>query len=71
MRRIAIVFTTVLVSFALSAQNVSAAPGNGFVGACNMLVDATMASIPMAHDAAQGNAGMSHAVAVSGTPGCQ
>ncbi len=44
----------------------SAAPGTGLVGACNMLLDATMVTIPMARDAAQGNAGMFHAVDVSG-----
>jgi hypothetical protein len=35
-------------------------------GALNMLHDPTMAATPMARDAAQGNAGMFHAVAVSG-----
>ncbi len=64
MRRIAIVFSTVLVSFAISAQIPSA--GTGLVGACNMLRDVTMPTIPMIHDAAQGNAGMFIAVAVSG-----
>jgi hypothetical protein len=68
MRRIALVFTTVLVSFALSAQNVSAAPGPAFCGALNMLHDDTMVSVPMTHDAAQGNAGMD--TAVDGT-GCK
>jgi hypothetical protein len=42
------------------------APGTGLVGACNMLLDKTMVWIPMARDAAQGNAGMFHAVDVSG-----
>jgi len=42
------------------------APGGGFAGALNMLHDATMFTIPMAHDAPQGNVGMFHAVAVSG-----
>jgi hypothetical protein len=41
------------------------ASGTACVGALNMLRDATMFTIPMAHDAAQGNAGMFHAVAVS------
>ena len=36
------------------------------VGALNMLHDATMFTIPMVHDAAQGNAGMFVAVANSG-----
>ena len=42
------------------------APGTGLPGALNMLRDATMFTIPMARDAAQGNAGMFHAVDVSG-----
>jgi len=42
------------------------APGTGLAGAKNMVHDATMLTIPMAHDADQGNAGMSHAVGVSG-----
>jgi hypothetical protein len=47
----------------------AAAPGptpGGYVGACNMLHDATMFTIPMARAAAQGIAGMWHAVDVSG-----
>ena len=35
-------------------------------GAHNMLNDPTMRTIPMSNDAAQGNVGMFHAVAVSG-----
>lgn len=42
------------------------APGTGLPGALNMIHDATMLTIPMARDAEQGNAGMFHAVAVSG-----
>lgn len=42
------------------------APGTGLPGALNMLHDATMLTIPMAHDAAQGNAGMFLAVDNSG-----
>ena len=42
------------------------APGTGLPGALNMLHDPTMFTIPMARDAAQGNAGMFHAVDVSG-----
>jgi hypothetical protein len=42
------------------------APGTGLPGALNMVHDATMLTIPMARDAAQGNAGMFHAVDVSG-----
>ena len=43
-----------------------AAPGTGMAGALNMLHDAKMFTVPMVRDAAQGNAGMFHAVAVSG-----
>ncbi len=42
------------------------APGTGLPGALNMLHDATMLTIPMARNADQGNAGMFHAVDVSG-----
>ena len=42
------------------------APGTGLPGALNMLHDPTMATIPMARDAAQGNAGMFNAVDKSG-----
>jgi len=44
----------------------SPAPGTGLTGACNMLLDPTMATVPMTHDSANGNAGMFRAVAVSG-----
>ncbi len=46
----------------ISAQ---AATGPAHCGALNMLHDPTMATVPMTHDAAQGNAGMFNAVAVS------
>ena len=49
-----------------SAEASCPAPGTGLPGALNMVHDATMLTIPMTHDAAQGNAGMFHAVAVSG-----
>ena len=49
-----------------SAEASCPAPGTGLPGALNMLHDATMFTIPMVHDAAQGNAGMFHAVDVSG-----
>jgi hypothetical protein len=42
------------------------APGTGLPGGLNMIHDPTMASIPMERDAPQGNAGMFHAVDVSG-----
>jgi len=41
-------------------------PGTGLPGALNMVHDATMLTTPMARDADQGNAGMFHAVDVSG-----
>jgi hypothetical protein len=70
MRRLIIVIMSsaiLLVATAGAAiAGPGAAPGTGLVGACNMLLDATMVSIPMARDAAQGNAGMFHAVDVSG-----
>lgn len=53
------------VSFAEGSRP-CVAPGGGYSGALNMLHDPTMATIPMARDAAQGNAGMFHAVDVSG-----
>jgi len=49
-----------------AVSNSCVAPGTGLPGALNMLHDPTMATTPMARDAAQGNAGMFHAVAVSG-----
>ena len=59
-----------LVVFGLTGTVGAAAsppsPAPCTLGALNMLHDATMATIPMTHDAAQGNAGMSTAVAVSG-----
>jgi len=42
------------------------APGTDLAGAFNMIHDLTMLDIPMARDAEQGNAGMFHAVEVSG-----
>ena len=68
---------TMLVALALAAVMLTAnpaqaagrtcpAPGTGLPGALNMLHDATMATIPMARDAAQGNAGMFNAVDKSG-----
>jgi len=41
---------------------------NGYCGALNMLMDATMGTIPMTRNAAQGNAGMFQAVGVSDCP---
>ncbi|HLY25012.1 MAG TPA: hypothetical protein VKQ72_01655 [Aggregatilineales bacterium] len=48
------------------ASGTCPAPGTGLPGALNMVADGTMLTIPMAHDAAQGNAGMSIAVGNSG-----
>jgi hypothetical protein len=58
----------------LSAAPAAAAPGptpSGYTGACNMLVDPTMMTVPMVKNTLNGNgfngdAGMFHAVAVSG-----
>jgi hypothetical protein len=52
-------------SFAVGSRP-CAAPGTGLPGALNMVHDATMLTVPMARDAEQGNAGMFHAVDVSG-----
>jgi hypothetical protein len=46
----------------------TAAQGPAFCGAKNMVHDATMTTVPMTHDAPQGNAGMD--IAVDGT-GCK
>jgi hypothetical protein len=46
----------------VQSAGVCPAPGTGLAGALNMIHDATMRSIPMARDAAQGNAGMLTAV---------
>ena len=44
------------------------APGTGLAGALNMIADATMLTVPMARDAAQGNAGMNTAVTNTACP---
>jgi hypothetical protein len=67
--RLTVAFTLAIapLSGAVAAHAANGpAPGTGATGACNMLADPTMGSVPMAHDAPQGNAGMFHAVAVSG-----
>jgi hypothetical protein len=78
LRRFRVVLVTGLVMLSLTAfaGSASAASGptpNGYVGACNMLNDATMATIPMVRNnpdrdifAGNGNAGMWHALDVSG-----
>lgn len=72
MRRIslAILSTAILMAATAGAATAcpGAAPGTGLVGALNMLRDPTMLTVPMVHDAPQGNAGMFHAVAVSSCP---
>jgi len=50
----------------VSAAASTPSPAPCTLGALNMLHDATMRTVPMTHDAAQGNAGMSTAVGVSG-----
>lgn len=57
---------TAFAGYPTEAGRQCTAPGGGYSGALNMLHDATMWTIPMARDAAQGNAGMFHAVDVSG-----
>ncbi len=69
--RVALALTVVfaVLTLVLEPAAASAAPGptpNGYIGACNMLQDPTMWTIPMVRDAPQGNAGMFHAVDVSG-----
>ena len=74
MKRLVLTAVLVLTALSLSATAVLAAPGAAqgpaYVGACNMAHDGYMgtgsARDPMGHDAAQGNAGMFHAVDVSG-----
>ena len=60
-----------LTGFAGSAEAAPNPTPNGYVGACNMLQDATMDTIPMVHNMTQntnGNDGMFIAVVASG--GC-
>ncbi len=52
----------VALSSAPAAASTCPAPGTGLPGALNMIADATMLTVPMVHDAAQGNAGMFTAV---------
>jgi hypothetical protein len=63
-----VIVLLVLVAPILAPQSAEAAcpaPGTGLAGALNMLHDPTMWTIPMTHDAPQGNAGMLTAVANS------
>jgi hypothetical protein len=72
-RVLVLISASVVVGLAAFAGSASAATnpsqGTGLVGACNMLVPAAafgMFDKAMSLDSAQGNAGMFHAVAVSG-----
>ncbi len=65
--RFALVVFVVLSLLAVAPRTARAsgtcpAPGTGLPGALNMAADGTMLTIPMARDAAQGNAGMKTAV---------
>jgi hypothetical protein len=69
MKRVILAIASSAILMVAMAGAAAAAPGptpGGYVGACNMLHDATMFTIPMARAAAQGIAGMWHAVDVSG-----
>ena len=73
-RRFRLLAVAALIALSLSAFAGTAAAATG---ACNMLHDATMASIPMVHNnlagdifSGNGNAGMWNAVAVSGGGTC-
>ena len=79
LRRSRLLAIAALIALSLSAFAGTAAAatapaqGTGLVGACNMLRDATMATIPMVRNnpdgsifSGNGNAGMWHAVDVSG-----
>lgn len=78
-RRFRLLAVTAVIALSLSSFAGTAlaatgpAQGTGLVGACNMLRDATMATIPMVRNnpdgsifSGNGNAGMWNAVAVSG-----
>lgn len=73
-RRFRLLAIAALIALSLSAFSGTAAAATG---ACNMLHDATMASIPMVRNnpagdifSGNGNAGMWNAVAVSGGGTC-
>ena len=66
MRRPILAIVSSAILMVAMAGAAVAGPGPSAVGACNMLRDATMGSIPMVRDAEHGNAGMFHAVDVSG-----
>jgi len=70
MKRLILAIVSSAILMVAMAGAAVAAPGptpGGYVGACNMLRDATMGTIPMVRNAhGNGNAGMFHAVFVSG-----
>jgi hypothetical protein len=63
---LSVVTSTAFAAHPVEAAGLCPAPGTGLPGALNMLHDNTMLTIPMAHDAAQGNTGMFIAVDNSG-----
>jgi len=65
-RLVLAIVSSAILMVAMAGAAMAEPPGTGLVGACNMLRDKTMVTVPMARDAAQGNAGMFHAVDVSG-----
>jgi hypothetical protein len=73
MKRLILAIGSSAIFMAAMAGAAVAAPGptpNGWVGACNMMQDATMMTIPMVRNLqGNGNDGMHRAVAVSG--GCE
>jgi len=60
MKRLVLAIVSSAILMVAMAGAAMAEPPGGLLGACNMLRDKTMVTIPMARDAAQGNAGMSH-----------
>ena len=70
MKRLILAIVSSAILMVAMAGAAVAGPGptpGGYVGACNMLHDATMGTIPMVRNVqGNGNAGMFHALAVSG-----
>lgn len=70
MKRLILAIVSSAILMVAMAGAAVAAPGptpNGLVGACNMMRDASMMTIPMVRNLqGNGNAGMARAVAVSG-----
>jgi hypothetical protein len=72
-RRLSLILSLVGLLLAFAVTPAFASQPTGYVGACNMLHDASMATIPMVRNnpdgsitLGNGNAGMWHAVDVSG-----